>query len=158
MAKRKMIALRTLQLSYHPLLAHITEGDHFQLTNQAQLSSLSNLEIQSLIEQMTLSVVPHPNKPTQYYLLSPAADFFFIQQHPHSSTLQVQLLIYPFEDAESIIQTLSFIAPSLHHGLQTKALHNLSKRHQLAKLHMKSVPSKRKLAVIANTSASAIRH
>ncbi|WP_318401272.1 hypothetical protein [Photobacterium leiognathi] len=77
MAKRKMIALQALQLSYHPLLAHITEGDHFQLTNQAQLSSLSNLEIQSLIEQMTLSVVPQPNKPnkpTQYYLLSPAAD------------------------------------------------------------------------------------
>ncbi|WP_318487052.1 hypothetical protein [Photobacterium leiognathi] len=92
MAKRKMIALRALQLSYHPLLAHITEGDHFQLTNQAQLSSLSNLEIQSLIEQMTLSVVPHPNKHTQYYLLSPAADFslsnsILMRQHCKSSCL-----------------------------------------------------------------------
>ncbi|WP_419239848.1 hypothetical protein [Photobacterium leiognathi] len=79
MAKRKIIA-------------HITEGDHFQLTNQAQLSSLSNLDIQSLIEQMTLSVVPHPNRPTQYYLLSPAADFSLssntlIRQHCKSNCL-----------------------------------------------------------------------
>lgn len=158
MVKRKMIALRVLHLSYHPLLAHITGDDHFQLINQTQLSCLSNQEVTRLLEQMTLSVVPHPNETAQYYLLSPAADFFFIQQHPHASTLQVQVLIYPSKDAESIIQTLSFIAPSLQHGLQTKALHNISKRHQLAKQYFKSLPSKRKLAVIANTSPSAIRH
>ncbi|MCG3864933.1 MULTISPECIES: hypothetical protein [unclassified Photobacterium] len=158
MPNRKMIALRTLELSYHPLLEQVIKDDYYPLTKQTQLSCLSDQEISRLLEQMTLSVVPHPNKTAQYYLLSPAADFFFIQQHPHASTLQVQLLIYPFEDAESIIQTLSFIAPSLHHGLQTKALHNLSKRHQLAKQYLKSMPSKRKLAVIANTSPSAIRH
>ncbi|PSV31358.1 hypothetical protein C9J44_19900 [Photobacterium sp. GB-27] len=50
MAKRKMIALRALQVSYHPLLARITEDDHFQLTNQAQLSNLSNVEVTHLLE------------------------------------------------------------------------------------------------------------
>ncbi len=155
-----MIALRALQVSYHPLLAHITEDDHFQLTNQAQLSNLSNVEVTHLLEQITLPVICHPTLPSQYYLLAPATDFLFLKQCSHARTQQVQLNIYPRDEAEAeaIIEILSFIAPSLHHRLQTKALHNLSKRHQLAKLHLKSVPSKRKLAVIANTSASAIRH
>ena len=158
MANRKIVALRALQLAYHPMLVQIIAEDSFQLINQTQLNCITDKELAVLFAQIALPVTPHPTMTDQYWLLAPCPAFFFLQQHSSSTTLQVQIQLYPVDDAESVIHTLSFIEPSLYHGLQTKPLHNLSKRHQLAKQHHQSVPSKQKLALLANTSPSAVRH
>ncbi|MCD9477856.1 hypothetical protein [Photobacterium phosphoreum] len=158
MANRKTIALRTLQLTYHPMLAQIITEDSVQLINQAQLGCITDKELAVLFAQIALPVTPHPTMTDQYCLLAPCPAFFFLQQHSLSTTLKVQIQIYPVDEVESVIHTLSFIEPSLYHGLQAKPLHNLSKRHQLAKQHHQSVPSKQKLALLANTSPSAVRH
>lgn len=158
MPNRKMIALRTLELSYHPLLEQVIKDDYYPLTKQTQLSCLSDQEISRLLEQITLPVICHPTLPSQYYLLAPATDFLFLKQCSHTMTQQVQLNIYPLDEAEAIIETLSFIHPCLQHGLLITSLQNISKRYQLAKQHQLSPPTKKKMAVIADTSPTAIRH
>ena len=158
MANRKTMALRTLQLAYHPLLAHILAEDSVQLISQSQFSCITDKELGVLFAQLTMPVTPHPTTADQYWLLAPCPAFFLLHKHPSATTLQVQIQIYPADDVESVIRTLSIIAPSLHYGLQITPLQNLSKRHQLAKQHHLSVPSKQKLSLLTKTSPSAIRH
>lgn len=145
-------------VSYHPLQKKILSDEMFKLNDNDMLEHLDEQDIAFLCSQTILPVTLNSTNKNHYYLLSPCLDFFLLTNYPSAKKQKIQIHIYPISQAEEIILRTNLIYPSFLYRLKITQLDNLSKCHSLAKALNQTVPSKKKLALIANISPSAIRH
>lgn len=157
MIKHKTIPTSQAQLTHHPLIQLLCEDDTIDMSNNDNLLTLSQEDIQYQLNAMVLPVIKNDTVENGYYLLSPAPLYFMLLKN-NTRNNNIRLGIYPHDEAEAVIKNHLFITPTLQYRTSKKILACLRARYNNAKKHNLILNYNIKsLAHITNVCVSAFR-
>ncbi|PSU58203.1 hypothetical protein [Photobacterium phosphoreum] len=134
MIKHKTIPTSQAQLTHHPLIQLLCEDDTIDMSNNDNLPTLSQEDIQYQLNAMVLPVIKNDTVENGYYLLSPAPLYFMLLENS-SRNIKVKLYIYPHDEAEKVINSHLFLTPALQYRASKNILTCLRARYNNAKKH-----------------------
>lgn len=155
--KKKVIEIKKLIISNHPVVQQLTSQDNKIFSPQKNLNSISPLQLDILLQQICLPVAQNTSEPESYFLLKPCPDFLLLEQHPDAKNKKIQLHIYDEEESSLVIPTLLFQHRALHYETFKACSENLRARWSLAKELGITRPSLKALSNLAGVDHSTFR-